>query len=211
LPVEFDRDWLDIVAVHDGKRISLAVTNMGGRQIAIDLSSVANRIDATGATQTRLNYHKGEVVFEPEHAVDVAAVPVDVNETTVIRIVSGRPLVPSGRLQQKRWYAGNTAVASVGKPLSFDVDIDNTSSVDSVRLVIGVHRGGGVTEPLAVEMNGAPISVDTGDASEFTEFFAPVDASIPTSLLRSDNRISITAQNGATITSVQLVTRRLVD
>jgi hypothetical protein len=60
LPVEFDRDWLDVVAVHDGKRISLAVTNMGGRQIAVDLSGVAKRIEATGATQTRLNYHKAQ-------------------------------------------------------------------------------------------------------------------------------------------------------
>jgi agarase len=31
LPVALDRDWLDVVAVHDGDRISLAVTNTGGR------------------------------------------------------------------------------------------------------------------------------------------------------------------------------------
>ena len=45
----FDRDWLDVVAVHDGNRISLAVTNMGGRQIAVDLSGVAKQIGATEA------------------------------------------------------------------------------------------------------------------------------------------------------------------
>ena len=128
LPVQFDRDWLDVVAVHDGKRISLAVTNMGGRQIAVDLSSVAKRIGATGATQTRLNYHRGEVVFELEHAVDVAAIPVDVNETTVVRLTLGKPLVPANRLQQDRWYAADTAVASDGKPLSFEVDVDNPST-----------------------------------------------------------------------------------
>lgn len=102
LPVECNRDWLDVVAVLDGKRISLAVTNMGGRQIAVDLSGVAKRIGASGATQTRLNYHKGEVVFEQEHAVDAAAIPVDVNETTVIRLTLEKPLDPSGKLQLDR-------------------------------------------------------------------------------------------------------------
>lgn len=211
LPVEFDRDWLDVVAVHDGKRISLAVTNMGGRQIVIDLSGVAKTIGATGATQTRLNYHKGEIVFEPEHTVDAAAISVDVNETTVVRLAVDKPFAPSKTLQLDRWYATDTAVKSDGKPVSFEVGIDNADAVESARLIVGVHRRGGVTEPLEVDMNGTPITVDTGDANEFTEFFAPLDATVPTSLLRGRNKIVIAAQSGTTITSVQLVTHRAFD
>jgi agarase len=211
LPVSFDRDWLDVVAVHDGERISLAVTNMGGRQIAIDLSGVARKIGAAGATQTRLNYHKGEVIFEPEHTVDAATIPVDVNETTVIRLAVDKPFAPSKTLQLDRWYATDTAVKSDGKPLSFEVKVDNPDTLQSARLIVGVHRRGGVTEPLVVEMNGTPITVDTGDANEFTEFFAPLDATVPTSLLRDGNKIVITAQNGTTITSVQLVTHRAIE
>jgi hypothetical protein len=211
LPVEFDRDWLDVVAVHDGKRISLAVTNMGGRQIAVDLSGVAERIGANEATQTRLNYHKGEVVFEPEHAVDAAAVPVDVNETTVVRLILDKPLAPSRALQLDRWYATDTAIESDGKPVSFGVKVDAPEAVEQVRLIIGVHRGGGVTEPLVAILNGTPITVDTGDAHEFTEFFAPLDAAVRASLVRGNNKIDVTAQDGATITSVQLVTHRNIE
>jgi agarase len=211
LPVEFDRDWLDVVAVHDGKRISLAVTNMGGRQIAVDLSGVAKRIGATGATQTRLNYHKGEVAFEQEHAVDAAAIPVDVNETTVIRLALDKPFAPSKKLQLDRWYATDTAVKSDGKPVCFEVTVDNPDAVELAKLIVGVHRRGGVTEPPVIDMNGTPITVDTGDANEFTEFFAPLDATVPHSLLREINRIVITAQNGTTVTSVQLVTHRSID
>ena len=40
LPVTYDRDWLDVVAVHSNNKISLAVTNMGGRQLLVDLSSI---------------------------------------------------------------------------------------------------------------------------------------------------------------------------
>jgi agarase len=60
-------------------------------------------------------------------------------------------------------------------------------------------------------MNNTPITVDTGDASEFSEFFAPLDASVPMSILGGSNQILIKAQQGTTITSVQLVTHRAVD
>ncbi|QDT08206.1 Beta-porphyranase A precursor [Planctomycetes bacterium K23_9] len=209
LPVDFDRDWLDVVAVHDKNRISLAVTNMGGRQISVDLSAVAQRIGATDAMQTRLNYHEGEVVFEPEHKVDVAAVPVDVNETTVLRLTLASPLTPTATLQMDRWFATKTAVKSEGEVQSFDVGVKDFEAVDSAKLIVGVHRGGGVTEPLLVSINGTPIKVDSGDAAEFSEFFAPLDARVPVTLIQANNLIDINAQKGTTITSVQLVTNRL--
>lgn len=179
---------------------------MGGRQIAVDLPDVARRIGATGATQTRLNYHKGEVVFEPEHDVNAAAIPIDVNETTVVRLVLDRPLAPSKRLQQTRWYATKTAVAGGGKSVSFDVKVKNPSNVKQARLIVGVHRRGGVTELLMATVNGESIKIDPGDANEFTEFFAPLDAVAPSSVVRADNSIELEPQNGTTITSVQLVT-----
>ena len=208
LPVAFDRDWLDVVAVHDGKRISLAVTNMGGRQITVDLSGVATRVAGTEATQTRLNYNQGEVVFEAEHAVDPAAIPVDVNETTVIRLALNKPLEPSGTLRLDRWYAAKTAVASDGKPQSFDISIDDPENTRYAKLLVGIHRGGGITEPLQVSVNNTPVTVDTGDADEFSEFFAPLDAVLPRSILKNDNKVSVKAQTGATITSVQIETYR---
>jgi agarase len=204
LPVSFNRDWLDVIAIHDGERISLAVTNMGGRQIAVDLSQVA---DVASATQTRLNYHKGEVVFEAEHAVDAAAVPVDVNETTVIRLALAKPLKPTKSLEQERHYAAETAIKSDGSAQSFAIKVKSPQDIASAKLIIGAHRRG-LTEPLKVTLNGEPIEIDMGDASEFTEFFAPLDASIPVSLLKDNNVIKVAAQKGATITSVQLITLR---
>ncbi len=211
LPLEFDRDWLDVVAVHEGKRISIAVTNMGGRQIAIDLSSTAKKIGATGATQTRLNYHQGEVVFAQEHAVDAADIPVDVNETTVIRLALDKPLSPSKSLQLDRWYATDTALKSDGNPLSFEVAVASPEAIESARLVVGIHRNGGVTQPPVISFNGKPVALDTGDAHEFKEFFAPLDADVPAKLLGKRNTVLITAQEGTTITSVQLVTHQSID
>lgn len=211
LPVEFNRDWLDVVAIHDGKRISLAVTNMGGRQISLDLTEVALNVNASGATQTRLNYHQGEVVFEPEHSVKFNAIPVDVNETTVVRLTLRNPMKPTKTLKQDRLYAHKTAVSTSGKPVSFEVKVDQAETVKSAKLIIGVHRRGGIKNSLTVELNGKPIAIDTGDAKEFSEFFAPLDAKVPSKILRDKNEIVIKTEKGTTITSVQLLTHKVVD
>lgn len=154
MPVTFERDLLDVVAVHDGDRISHAVTNMGGRQIAVDLSDVAKRVNAVLATQTRLNDHQGEVVVEPEHAVEAAAVPVDVNETTIIRLYPKTSLEPAGTLQLDRKYALDTPVRSDGTPMTLEIAVDNFDAIRSARLMIGLHRRGGITDPPAVTLNG---------------------------------------------------------
>jgi len=206
LPVSFERDWLDVVAVHEGKRISLAMTNMGGRQVSVDLSGLAKKSAATGVHQKRLNYHRGEVVFDPLHEVDAAAVPVDVNETTVIQLTLAEPLSPAEPHELKRWFAHQTAVKSSGEPANFSVAIEKPDTVKKSQLLVGVHRAGGISEPLEAIVNGTAITIDTGDANEFSEFFAPLDADLPAKLLKAKNEVIIEAQEGTTITSVQIVT-----
>ena len=60
---------------------------MGGRQLLLDLSAIHQRCPDMSGRQTRLNYHKGELTFESDKPVEINAVPVDVNETTVIRLI----------------------------------------------------------------------------------------------------------------------------
>jgi agarase len=215
LPVSFDRDYLDVVAVHNDQRISLAVTNMGGRQIALDLVAVAKQTGSTGASQTRLNYHKGDVVYQPNQTVDPAAVPVDVNETTIVHLEIAKPLNPQKVLQLQRAYATATAVKVTekqrGQPLDYQIDDVASGSIKSAKLIIGIHRSGGLTKPLEVEFNGETIDVDTGDSNEFSEFFAPLDAIVPARVIKPNNRITIKAQPNTTVTSVQLVTHTAVN
>lgn len=208
LPVSFDRDWLDVVAVHNEKGVSLAVTNMGGRQLNLDLSKLAKNLGTKTAKQTRLNYHKGEVVFKPRHDVPSSAIPIDVNETTVIHIPTATPLKPSGTLTLNRWYAHETATPSAEKAHSFSIDLETPGNTKHARLIIGAYRRGGLTKPLAVTINGHSVAIDLDDAGEFSEFFAPLETTIPKAFLKEKNQIEVTSQPGTTITSVQILTHR---
>lgn len=211
LPVDVDRDWMEVVAVHDGGRISVAITNLGGRQTAIDLSEIAKRVGANRVTQTRLNYHQGNVVFKAEHAVDATAVPVDVNETTVVRLHLNEKLIPASTLKQTRYYAAQTAVPCKNQPLHFRINVDDPDMIQAADLVIGLHRRGGITEQVPVTINGEAIELDIKGADEFTEFFAQIETEISAEMLKGTNQISLSAQPGTTITSVQLVTKHRLD
>jgi agarase len=206
LPVTYDREWLDVVAVHSNNKISLAVTNMGGRQLLLDLSSIQQQYPEVSARQTRLNYHEGDLTFQPNQPVEINAIPVDVNETTVIHLVPKKKIQPTQGVHQNRYYARKTVVKSTGKPILFKITTPQGASATQARLVIGVHRTGGLDTPLKTMINETLLTIDVGDAAEFTDFFAPLTVPVPPSALQEINTITVMAQPGTTVASVQLVT-----
>ena len=204
LPTTFDRDWLDVVAVYENDRISVAVTNTGGRQISVDLSTIERRFPGTSASQTRLNYNQGKVTFQPPRPVDLNAIPVDVNETTVIHLMTKKNIRPSGTLQLQRYYATQTAVKSERSPLNFDVHTPEPERIGSAKLVIGIHRTGGINTPVKATINNTPATIEIGDAAEFSDFFAPLETSFSPSILKNKNKVTVMAQPGSTVTSIQI-------
>ena len=165
LPVTYDRDWLDVVAVHSNNKISLAVTNMGGRQLLVDLSSILEQHPEMSARQTRLNYHEGDLTFQPDQPVEVDAIPVDVNETTVIHLVQQqrafnrhKGCTRTGTTQEKL-----PSKARANQSLSRSTTPKGASTTQA-QLVIGVHRTGGLNTPLKTTINEIPMTIDVGDS-----------------------------------------------
>ena len=95
---------------------------------------------------------------------------------------------------------------STGEPIPFMITTTQDTHAAEAQLVIGVHRRDGITTPLKATINQSTVRMDAGDADEFTDFFAPLTAKVPVSALQTTNTITVTAQPGTTITSVQLIT-----
>ena len=151
------------------------------------------------------------MVFQAPTEVSATSIPLDVNETTVVHLTASNPIQPTGQRALDRWFAHDTAVTAEDKPVPFQVKVEYLERIQQAKLVVGLHRRGGIEGPLRTTLNGNHIEIDTGDAHEFTEFFAPVDAEVPVKLLRGHNEILITTQPGTTITSVHLATQRTLD
>ncbi|MEM9944368.1 MAG: hypothetical protein AAF939_22635, partial [Planctomycetota bacterium] len=88
---------------------------------------------------------------------------------------------------------------------------DQPEQLTSAKLLVGVHRRGGLKEPLKIEFNGQAMAIDNGDSGEFSEFFAPLDLVIPADEVQENNVVKVFAPSGTTITSVQLETYRSIN
>jgi len=204
--VKFSRRWLDATALHDGNQIHVALTNMGGQRLSVSLVGVADSSKIKSIAQKRLYYRDGEVRFEPNNVLkDLSAVEVDVEETTIVTIELEQSLEIDDALQRNFYYAAETAVQpkDVSKE-GFQISIPDATKIEAARLVIGVHRDGGLKQALKLNFNGKEASTNQKWAAEVKNLFEPATVNIPASMIRKENFVKIGNQQGLTITSVHL-------
>ena len=89
---------------------------------------------------------------------------------------------PSGTLQLQRQYATQTAVKSERATLTFYVHTPEPERIGSAKLVVGIHRTGGINAPVKATINNTPATIEIGDAAEFSDFFAPLETSFSPSI-----------------------------
>lgn len=208
LSIDFHHDFLDLVGVYKGNKIMVAATNMGGDRLSLDLTELLALNDVRKTTQRRLYYHDGRVHYKELDVSGEILFPVDVEETTVLEFTLNKPLNPGCLERMRRAYAPETAV-KLAETKTFTIPLQNHESADLAKLVIGVHRDGGISQPLAIKINGYPIEVEKTWLPEFRNLFAPVEVVVSPEWLRDTNQIEIAPVPGATLTSLQLVVSSL--
>ncbi len=208
LPVSFNREWLDVTAVHKGDCLQLAISNMGGRRLLINVSSLLGKLPAESVSQRRLYYVDGKVRYEDSVAhADASAIPVDVEETTIVTINLTRPLKIGGFIERTTSYAAGTATRSdIALERGYTIHVDDPDSIQAATLVIGVQRDGGLGGSLSGKLNGKRFNVDADWAREFNNLFAPINVTLPVEQLAETNRVEVDSRDGLTITSVHIST-----
>ncbi|WP_148618649.1 beta-agarase [Mariniblastus fucicola] len=207
LPVSFSRKWLDVTALHDGKRIHVALTNMGGQRLNVELSGISDLDSIESIRQKRLFYRDGKVHFDPAKSLkDLSAVDVDVEETTIVTIELKQPLEVEGLLRRECFYAADTAIKADGSAEGFRISIPKHGDVEKARLIIGVHRDGGLKDPLELNINGKTTPTVQAWASDVKNLFDSVVVHVPTSLLKAENVVKVGDYPGLTITSMHIET-----
>lgn len=203
IPVTCREPWLDVSCVHQGLRLCIALTNMSGRRRNVHLVGLAEG-QVASASQRRLYYRDGQIVYKDRQPLsDLTAVEVDVEETTIVIVELHQPLSISDTTRRTCAYAAETAVRLQGKK-SFSLAVDEPATVKRARLIVGVHRDGGLRQPLDVACNGQSLTADHAWASEFRHLFAPLTFEISATALQDETIVEIAEREGVTITSVHL-------
>ena len=179
---------------------------MSGQRLSVELAGIAKSNSVKSITQKRLYYRDGEVHFEPDNKLkDLSSVEVDVEETTIVIVELEKAPTVSGSLRRDFYYAAETAVKpkEVGKK-GFQVSIPDEGKIKKARLVIGVHRDGGLKKPLKLDFNGKEASTNQKWAAEVKNLFEPVTVNILATMIQKENYVKIGNQSGLTITSVHM-------
>jgi hypothetical protein len=138
---------------------------------------------------------------------DATAIPVDVEETTIVTIELTTPLDITGVIERKSWYAAGTAIKSdLASDRGYRINVDNPKSVQTATLRVGVQRDGGLGGPLSGTFNGNPFKIDAGWADEINKLFTTIEVKLPLDFVAKDNSLKIDDRDGMTITSVHIVT-----
>ena len=213
LACDIDHDFVDVVAVHQDETVQFAVTNMGGDRLSLDFNTFWDAANVRSATQRRLRYLDGELHYEdavPRRRG--AKIPVSVEETTVITFELAQPLNIESTESLGRHYAATTAVMSVEQGVEpFVVRVPDAAeprSVHNAKLVLGVHRDGGLSDPPVASVNGYSVSIEKPWLSEFQHLFAPIRVPIDPAWIQEVNEVTAEPVEGMTITSVQIEVNR---
>ena len=209
LPVWNKRPFLDVTALHRDNKIYVALTNMGGRQLKVNLSQITDQpIETTSVTQKRLYYEDGEVKFDPEVTYpDATGILLDVEETTVISLELKEPVAIAGEVKREFWFAPETAVKHEELTnKEFTIDVDGVENVKKCVMRVGLHRIGGLKRRLEGSFNGKPFRLKVKWAGEMNNLFATIDVPIPKKYLKPSNAIVLKSHKGLTMTALHLST-----
>ena len=207
IPVQLNQPWLDATAVHQGNRLQVALTNMSGSRLAVDLQGL-DGIGVESIFQRRLFYEDGEVKYEEHYPLQSAAsISVDVEETTLVTFQLNQPLKIQAMIRRDKWFAPGTAMHTKDVSKSgFEIQVDETENIESAELVVGVYRQGGLGGKLTGEFNGKPFKVNADWAQDSKELFTPIRIPLPVKHLQKRNRLKIDPRKGLVITSIKIVT-----
>ena len=90
----------------------------------------------------------------------------------------------------------------------FEITIPTAAKAfESCRLIVGIHRNGGLDIPIMGTLNGHPFKADTTWSQGLSELFAQFSIDIPPEKLKQRNRIKLSIPSkGVTLTSLHLRT-----
>ena len=209
LPVWNKQPFLDVTALHRDNKIYVALTNMGGRQLKVNLSQITDQpIETTSVTQKRLYYEDGEVKFDLNVTYpDATGILLDVEETTVVSLELKEPVAIAGEVRREFWFAPETAVKHEELTnKEFTIDVNGVEDVKKCVMRVGLHRIGGLKRRLEGSVNGKPFRLKVKWAGEMNNLFATIDVPVPAKYLKSSNAIVLKSHKGLTLTALHLST-----
>ena len=193
--------------VVDGKTIWVAINNLNAHRIAADISLLAGDATVQRVEQLRLYFDRAKIKFETHTRRGLTALPVAVEETSLVKITLDRA-PQTGDVLDERTYYGDRTIQATGEDAEFEVALPS-GEFERAQLRVCVSRNGGFRSALSVAVNGTEVCRDQViTAAEKTgNYWGAHTIEMPAALLAQSNAIRVMIpEEGGYVTSVALIT-----
>ncbi len=208
LPSTTDRPLVRTHALLDGRTLWLALNNLEPRRVAVALRGLPT--DALGSAEhRRLHYVDGAIAYSVSPSVDARAIPLDVEETAILRIPLANIPVITTTMARQHCYAPQTMLPTA-VPAAFTIDLPGSlTRISQATLRIGLGRNGGFPSAISCSFNQHDVTIDLSHAAGVRDWFGTASASIDPTWLSERNQIVIQPNaNDGLVTSAVLVIDR---
>lgn len=196
--------YLETVAVREGKTIYLALSNMSCDRLNIELGSILKDSDIESISQRRVYRLDGKIHYEDSSPATLSEIPLEAEETSVVIIHLKNNLPLNQALTLTKYFASNVAESIDAETVIVIKVPQEKLSCEHATLQIGLHCSDGLVPSIAVIFNGIKFNVSTEYATHYSEFFSTLKISVPTTLIKRENRLHIEIPKQSTITSTHL-------
>lgn len=204
IPALTSTDRITLHAVTEGSVIQVAINNLNPQRATVGLNLHLDGQEIQSIEQTRLYLENGNLHFGTDKLDSLEAIPVAVEETTIVRITLDEPPGKTATWTERSYY-GDATLQPTGEPTTFSVN-SPTEGLRSATLRVSFGRMDGFKVPLTVECNGKKFESDLKWSDKPGRFFSFVEFDLPPSLVREDNTVTVTIpQEGGHVSSVALI------
>lgn len=192
-------------AVLDGNLIRLAVNNRTGRRTELDVSALLPEgMKILSVRRKAVVFEQGETRYVDDTLTGWNAVPLGVDGTCILEIALDRAPVLTQTVDEVSCYASQTAVKA-DDPVLFEITVPDVQAVQAV-VRVGLHREGGFSKPVTIEVNGEPRAVDLSWSAGIPRFLDTIEIPVSPEKIVPLNRVIVqTEEPGATVTAVKMI------
>ncbi len=191
-------------AVLDGHLIRLAVNNRTGRRTELDVSALLPEgIKISAVRRRSVVFEQGETRYVDERLSGWNAVPLGVDGTCILEIALDRAPVLERTCAESSFYAHPTAVPATPSA-EFEIAVPEIRPVHAM-LRVGLHREGGFSKPVKVEVNGDTHAVDLSWSAGIPRFLDSIEIPVRPGNILPVSRVTVrTEESGVTVTAVKM-------
>ncbi|MEK6796886.1 MAG: hypothetical protein AABZ39_19085 [Spirochaetota bacterium] len=176
----------------DGKTLRVAMNNINNIDTTIDLSCITGGAKISRISRKRMYFADDTMVYvESEPVSALSAIPLRVEETSIVEIVLDRAPKREASIHERYCYGDKVMVPIDAAAAQFQITLPEKSDLVYATVRIGILMSGGTDEDALLTVNGKTFPMPLSYTKGIETLMTSVAIDIPVKVLSEKNDIAV--------------------